>query len=132
MKYLSLVAFANFILYLGLGSVILYVFSQIYIRVTPYNEITEIKAGKKAPAIALVGAMVGFTLPLLVMSFVGVDLIDYLVWSVIAMVVQLLVFKLLYWMLPGEVLADNQAAAILFAGSSVCVCAINAFSLIPH
>ena len=77
--FAAIIQYGNFILYLGLGSVILYVFSQIYIRVTPYNEIVEIKAGKKAPAIALVGAMAGFTLPLLVMSFVGVDLVDYLV-----------------------------------------------------
>jgi putative membrane protein len=132
MKYLSLVAFGYFLLYFGLGTLLLFVFAQLYMFTTPYNEVEDIRMGKKAPAIALSGAMLGFTLPLLAMSYVGADHIDFLVWSTVAMVVQLVVFKVLYMVLPWKSDVDNQSAAILFAGASVCVGAINAFSLIPH
>lgn len=132
MKYLSLIALGNFLLYFGLGTLLLYVFARLYMYTTPYHEVEDIRAGKKAPAIALSGAMLGFTLPLLAMSYVGADYIDFLVWSAVAMAVQLVVFRALYMVLPWKSEADNQSVAILFAGASVCVGAVNAFSLIPH
>ncbi len=132
MNYLSVPALLNFLLYTAASVVMLAAFTRLYIGITPYDEMAQIRASKKAPAIALAGAMLGFTLPLLAMSYIGINLVDFLIWSTVAMAVQLAVFKILYHAIPAEIEADNQAAAILFAGTSVCVGAINAFSLIPH
>jgi putative membrane protein len=56
-----------------------------------------------APAISLGGAMLGFTLPLLSMSFYGVNFIDFLIWSVIACLAQVIAFKLLYRFIPMQI-----------------------------
>ncbi|MDO8523623.1 MAG: DUF350 domain-containing protein [bacterium] len=132
MNYMSFAAIGNFLLYLCASCTMLALFTRLYIWTTPYNEMDQMRAGKKAPVIALVGAMLGFTLPLLAMSYVGANIADFVIWSVVAMVVQLALFKILYWVIPAEIEVDNQAVGIFFAGMSVCVGAINAFSLIPH
>ena len=61
----GLVGLKLFALYLGLSLAMLAVFVRLYISITPYHEPTEIASGKLAPAIALSGAMLGFTFPLL-------------------------------------------------------------------
>jgi putative membrane protein len=106
-------------------------FTFLYIRFTPYNEIDEIKAGKKAPAIALVAAMLGFTIPIITMSFHGAAYADYMAWSIFSGVIQLICFKLIYYLLPKQLEADNTAAGIFYAGCAVCIGIITAFSLIP-
>lgn len=132
MHYVSFAAACNFLLYLALSCGLLAIFTRIYIWTTPYHEPDEIRAGKKAPAIALVGAMLGFTMPLVSMSYHGVNVIDFLIWSIIAMIIQLLLFKMLYRIIPAQIEADNQAVGIVFAGASICVGLMAAFSLIPQ
>ena len=125
------IAFGWLAAYLGLGAAMLGVFTMAYVWITPYDDIADIRAGKMAPAIALVGAMLGFAAPLLIASFHGANIRDYLVWSTAACLVQLLAFKVLYWLLPNQIEANNPAAALVYAGSAVCVGLINAFSMIP-
>lgn len=131
MHYLSLSAFGQFVLYLVLSCACLAIFTRFYVWFTPYNEMEQIRAGKKAPAMSLVGAMLGFLFPLLTMSYHGTNVIDFLAWSVVGMTVQLVLFKILYWIIPAQIEADNQAVGILYAGAAISVGLISAFSLIP-
>ncbi len=127
----ALHAFKMFLLYF-MGSLgVLGAFVWIYIRVTPYDEFKQIREGKVGPAIALVGAMLGYTIPIVTMSYHGVHIQEFLLWAVIACVVQITCFKILYWALPKNIEPDNEAIAVLYAGTSVCVGLVNAFSLIP-
>ena len=71
MNYVSFAALGNFLLYITVSCAMLALFTRLYIWFTPYNEMEQMRAGMKAPVIALVGAMFGFTLPLLTMSYVG-------------------------------------------------------------
>lgn len=121
-----------FVTYLVASLVLLAVFTRIYVVLTPYSEFEQIKAGKMAPAISLGGAMLGFTLPLLSMSFYGVNFLDFMLWSIIACLVQVIAFKLLYRLMPMQIETDNRAIAIVYFFTSICVGAINAFSLIPR
>lgn len=132
MKYVTAQAILNFLMYFGAGVALLAMFTRVYLWVTPYHEMNEIRACKKAPAIALMGAMFGFVLPLVTMSWVGVNFADFLIWSLVAMIIQLACFKILYMLIPAQIEADNQAVALVFAGCAVCIGAINAFSLIPQ
>ena len=120
-----------FVMYFLSGAAMLALFARMYIFVTPYNERVHIEQGKLAPAVALVGAMLGFTIPIVSMSYHGAHFVEYLVWSVLAGVVQLVSFRVLYRVLPMRGEADNAAAATVYAGSAVCIGVINAFSLIP-
>ncbi len=131
MKYITLVAFLNFCLYAFSSLGLLAVFGMIYLRLTPYDELQQIKRGSLAPALALSGALIGFTLPMLSVSYNGVNIIDFLIWSGVTGVVQLILFKILYWIIPMQCEEDNKAIALLYASLAVCVGLICAFSLIP-
>ena len=131
MKYITLEALGNFLLYTFSSLVLLGVFGKIYQWLTPYHEHEQIKAGKLAPAIALGGALIGFTLPLLSVSYHGINYIDFLIWAVVVGVLQIILFKVLYWLLPMQVEEDNKAIAVIYAVLAFCVGLISAFSLIP-
>jgi putative membrane protein len=130
-NYLTLQALLNFGLYFGIGIALLVCFTRLYILVTPYNEISDIRAGNVAPALSLVGAMLGFSFPLLSLSLHAVNIADFLVWGCVSGVVQLAVFKVLYMILPRQVEANNVAAGTLYFGCAVVTGLLNAFSLIP-
>ena len=124
-------AIVNFLLYLSLSLGMLVAFTLLYTRVTPYDEVADIHAGKLAPALSLAGAMLGFTFPLLVASFTHTDLVGFLAWSVISCITQLGVFWGLYRVLPNVIETNNVAGATCYATASVCAGLINAASFIP-
>lgn len=120
-----------FVLYLSLGLVMLGLFVRLYEWTTPYHEPTEIAAGKIAPAIALSGAMLGFTFPLLVASYSRSSVLGFIAWGALACFVQLLLFRVLYWLMPRSIESNNVASATCFATASICVGLINAASFLP-
>ena len=120
-----------FISYTTASLVLLAVFTRLYIWVTPYDEMADISNGRVAPAIALGGAMLGFTFPLLVASYLHSDMLEFLAWGFLACLVQLGVFWLLHGLLPRVIETNNAAGAICFAAASVCAGLINAASFIP-
>lgn len=131
MKYITLAALGNFLLYTFSSLILLGIFGKIYQWLTPYHEGESIKEGKLAPAIALGGALIGFTIPLLSVSYHGVNYIDFMIWAAIAGVLQIILFKVLYWIIPMQIEEDNRAIALIYAVLAFCVGLINAFSLIP-
>ena len=131
MKYITLQALGNFLLYTFSSLVLLAVFGKIYQWLTPYHEYEQIKAGKLAPAISLGGALLGFTIPMLSVSYHGVNYIDFLIWAGIVGVLQIILFKVLYWLIPMQIEEDNKAIALIYAVLAFCVGLISAFSLIP-
>ena len=120
-----------FALYLATSVAMLGAFTWLYLRVTPYDEATEIAKGHLAPAVALAGAMLGFTFPLLVASYTHSNFLGFLAWGVLACLVQLLAFWILHWLLPRVIETNNVAGATCFAAASVCVGLVNAASFIP-
>lgn len=120
-----------FLIYLAFSLALLAGFTWAYIQVTPYDEAHDISEGKLAPAIALGGAMLGFTFPLLVASYTHSSLGWFLVWALIACAVQVCVFAVLHKLLPKVIATNNVAGAAVFAVSSVCAGLINAASFIP-
>lgn len=120
-----------FAVYLVSSLAMLMLFTRLYVWITPYNEAEDIKAGKVAPAIALAGAMLGFTFPLLMASYVHSGFPEFLAWSAISCGVQLLVFKVLYALLPRVIETNNAAGALCFAAASICAGLINAASFLP-
>ena len=120
-----------FLVYLAFSLALLFAFTLAYIQVTPYDDIRDIHDGKLAPAIALAGAMLGFTFPLLVASYTHVEFVWFLVWALIACLVQLGVFGVLHRLLPRVIITNNPAGATIFAVASICAGLINAASFIP-
>ena len=131
MKYITLEALGNFLLYTFSSLILLGVFGKIYQWLTPYHEHEQIKEGKLAPAIALGGALIGFTFPMLSVSYHGVNYVDFLIWAGVTGLVQIVLFKVLYWIIPMQIEEDNKAIAVIYAVLAFCVGLICAFSLIP-
>jgi putative membrane protein len=127
----SVEAFFLFVAYLAASLLMLVAFTMLYLRVTPYDDVKDIHDGKVAPAIALGGAMLGFTFPLLMSSYLHASFWAFIVWSVIAGLVQLGVFAAIYRFMPRAIETNNVAGSLIFAFAAVCAGLLNAASFIP-
>ena len=74
----------------ALVSVVAYLF--IYTRVTPHDEFQLIRDNNPAAAIALGLSLLGFVLPLVSAIAHSANVWDCLIWDVIALIVQIIVY----------------------------------------
>lgn len=132
----TLGGFLAFLLYFVTGVLMLVAFAKFYTMLTPYNEFAEIRDRNRiGPAITLAGALLGFTFPLCSIGSHS-NYIGFLVWGIIAGLVQIGTFLSFYYLAEKKVWDDmmedrNLAAAILYGGFSVAIGLLNAFSLVP-
>lgn len=117
-----------FLGYLGTAFLLLAVFVFIYVHVTPYKEFHLISNGNPAAAIALSGAVLGFTFPLVSSIYYTQSLLEMIVWAGITCLVQLLVFICIRRY--AKHIEDGMIApAIIVATLSVSVGLLNAVSI---
>ena len=117
----ALSTFPSFLVYFVLGAALIALFALLYSRLTPHHEITEIRRGNSAAAIALVGGLLGFVIPLASVIAHSAAVIELLVWGVIALAVQLggfFVARRVLPHLPQAIQDGNVADAIFLAGLS--------------
>jgi putative membrane protein len=125
-------AFPNFVRYVVVGFGLVFVFLWVYIRLTPWPEFRLIRAGNNAAAVALIGALLGFCLPLANTIAHSASLTDVVLWALVALVVQAFVHIALRYMLPGlkdAIEADKAAAGTAAGGFALCFGLINAACL---
>jgi putative membrane protein len=118
----SLATFPNFVVYFVLGGVLTAVFVVLYANLTPQRDITLIRGGNSAAALALVGALLGFEVPLASVIAHSAAIVDLIVWGIVALVVQLggfLLVRLVLPDLPKAIEDGNIAGAIFLAGVSL-------------
>ena len=118
--------------YVVVGFALAGLFLWIYVLITPWREFALIRAGNSAAAVALVGALLGFCLPLANTIAHSVSLIDLVLWALVALVVQVgvhIVLRLLMPQLRQAVEANEAAAGITAGGFSLCFGLINAACL---
>jgi putative membrane protein len=122
----------DFLIYLGLALALLAVFVWVYDRITPYRELELIRNGNTAAAIAYAGAIIGLALPLASAVAHSVNPVDMVIWGVLALAVQVLVYFLVRRLVPqlNDSISENKAApAVLLAAISVAVGILNAACL---
>lgn len=125
----GVLAFGTYFL-AALGYLLL--FCVIYCKVTPYDELKLVRQGKLAPAISFGGAVIGFVLPLYSAISHSVSLVDMLIWALIAMLVQILVFslvRLFFKELASHIEEGQLAAATLLAVFAIAIGILNAASM---
>ena len=125
-------AFPNFVRYVVVAFGLAGVFLLIYVLITPWREFTLIRAGNTSAAVALVGALLGFCLPLANTIAHSVSLIDLVLWSLVALGVQVIVHVVMRLLLPDlkqAIEADRMSAGITAGGFSTCFGLINAACL---
>jgi putative membrane protein len=122
----------DFLIYFGLALALLIAFTFVYTAVTPYKEIKLIRDGNNAAALSLGGALIGFALPVASSVENAVNVVDMLLFAVVATIAQLIVFVVARMALPGlagSIEDGNTAKATLLAAVSISVGLVNAAAL---
>ncbi|MBX9946655.1 MAG: DUF350 domain-containing protein [Reyranella sp.] len=125
-------AFPNFVRYVVVGFALVGVFLLAYTLITPWREFTLIRAGNSAAATALVGALLGFCLPLANTIAQSGSLADVVLWALVALGVQVIVHVVMRLMLPqlkAAIESGQSAAGITAGGFAACFGLINAACL---
>ena len=128
----SLAGLPAFLVYFATGLGLLALFSMVYGWIMPYRETALIRQGNVAASISLAGALVGFVLPLASAIAHSVNLLDMLVWAVIALIAQVVVYAVVARILPHfaeAIEAGRIAPATLLAAMAVAVGLLNAAAL---
>jgi putative membrane protein len=118
-----------FVLFAGTSLVLVLVFGFVYARVTPHSEFALMRQGNVAAAVSFGGAVLGFVIPLGRAVAQSTHILDMVVWAIVALVVQLLVFWIAAVALGGvsrKIEAGDLAAALFLALMSVAGGMINA------
>ncbi len=129
----SLGGLDDFLVYFFVSLVLVALFLAIYVRVTPYRELTLIREGNTAAAASLSGAMLGFIIPLASAIANSVALWEMLLWGAIALIVQLLAYGVARLLLPHlaqDIPAGKTSQGVFLGALSVGVGILNAASMI--
>src|SRR4249920_1811776 len=129
----SLAGLPAFLVYFctALVAVVSYLF--VYTRVTPHDEFQLIRENDPAAAIALGLSLLGFVLPVVSAIAHSANVWDCLIWSVIALIVQIIVYYIVKIPVPNlsaRIAAGELAAAIWLGLSSLAAGALNAACMI--
>ncbi len=115
----SLQGLPPFAVYFAVALIMLAISLGIYVRITPYREIDLIRQGNLAAALSLSGALLGMVFPLAAAIEQSETLMELILWGVISLVVQLLVYVIVRMLVPRlrEGIAQGVTAQGLFLGS---------------
>ena len=107
-----------FLAYMGTAVVLTFFYVVTYIWVTPHPEIKLIRENNMAAALAFAGSLIGFCLPLASAIANSVSLVECVIWGVIAVIVQIIVFYLVCLPIPkiSERIEKGEMASGLWLG----------------
>ncbi len=125
-------AIISYAIYLIASAIMLGAFFFIYTRMTPFDEVALIHARNGAAALSLGGALIGFSLTIASGIIHNTSFIAFVLWSVGAMIVQVVVYaiasRLLHTVRP-EIEAGNVAMGGFMGTISLVAGVINAACL---
>jgi putative membrane protein len=118
----SLAGLPAFLVYFCTGLFAVVVYLLVYTRITVRNEFQLIRDNDPAAAIALGLSLLGFVLPVVSAIAHAANVVDCLIWSAIALIVQIVVFFLVKIPVPNlsaRIAAGELAPAIWLGLSSL-------------
>ncbi|MGF1877621.1 DUF350 domain-containing protein [Photobacterium frigidiphilum] len=127
----SLAGLGSFFLYFLMSLAFLMLFKFVYVRITPHDEWKLVKEDKNiAAAIALAGSIIGYSIAIASAASNSVNLIDFAVWGIVALLAQLIAFVIVRFGFMPKIVERIEAgevpAGILMAATSVSVGLLNA------
>ncbi len=129
----SLAGLPAFLVYFCTAIVAVVAYLFVYTRITPHNEFQLIRDNDPAAAITLGLSLLGFTLPVVSAIAHAANVVDCLIWSLIALIVQVIVYYLVKIPVPNlsRRIADGELAPAIWLGlSSLAAGALNAACMI--
>tara|TARA_R110000803_G_scaffold177952_1_gene240375 strand:- start:150 stop:581 length:432 start_codon:yes stop_codon:yes gene_type:complete len=115
-------AFPRFLIWTASAGGMLVVASTIYVLLTPWKELALVKGGNASAGLALAGAIAGLAIPIASTLASSVSLFDLLIWGVIALLLQLIVYRLVDILLrdiPQRIEQDQAGAAIVLIAAKI-------------
>lgn len=119
----------TFLIYLLVSLELVTIYLWVNSKFTKYNELEAIGRGKLAPAVAFSGAALGVSIPIMALMAAKADVLTFIQWSAVAMLVQLIVMRLIDRAVPGELNEDNVAAALFTAAGALVAGGLNASAM---
>lgn len=129
----SLAGLPAFLVYFCTALIAVVAYLIVYTRVTPHDEFQLIRDNHPAAAIAIGLSLLGFVLPVVSAIAHSSNVIDCLIWSMIALIVQIIVFYIVKVPVPNlsARIADGELAPAIWLGlSSLAAGALNAACMI--
>ena len=129
----SLAGLPAFLVYFCTGLVAVVAFLFVYTRITPHDEFQLIRDNVPSAAIALGFSLLGFVLPVVSAIAHSGHVWDCLIWSAVALIVQIAVFFVVRIPVPNlsaKIAAGEIAPAIWLGLASLAAGALNAASMI--
>ncbi|MBN8553134.1 MAG: DUF350 domain-containing protein [Caulobacterales bacterium] len=119
--------FPILLLHVGVTLVMLTLGATLYAILTPWREISLIRNGNSAAAVAFGGVLAGLAIPLAASLSASNSTLEIIVWGVATVLVQLLAFRLTDMILAGlpERIRDGEiSAAVLLVSAKLAVALI--------
>ena len=115
-------AFPRFLLWTASAGAMLVIASTIYVLLTPWKEFALVKDGNAAAGLALAGAIAGLAIPIASCLASSVTLVDLVIWGVVSLLLQLLVYRLVDVLLtdiPKRIEKQEAGAAIVLISAKM-------------
>lgn len=106
--------------------------AAVYALLSPWKEVDQIRQGNPAATVAFGGVLLGLAAPLAVSLSVSSSTLDILIWGAVAVVMQLLAFRLVDLVLTGSpqrVRDGDLSAAVLLVSARLATALILAAAL---
>lgn len=114
--------FPDFLISTGTAALLLVAAAFIYVKLTPWKELTLVKNQNGAAGLALAGAIAGLAIPLAACLASSTTFIDLLIWGIVALLLQLIAYRitdLLLSDLPRRIEEDQAGPAIVLIGAKL-------------
>lgn len=126
----SLAGLQDFAIYFAISIAALFLFKFVYTLITPHDEWKLVKENNIAAAVALAGAVIGFSLAVASAASNSLGYVDFVIWAVVALIAQLIAYAIVrFGFLPKivERIENGEVAAgAILAGTSVAIGLLNA------
>jgi putative membrane protein len=133
MIFQSLAGLPAFLVYFCTATIAVMLYLFVYMRITAHNEFELIRNNVPGAAIALGLSLLGFTLPVVSAMTHASNVMDCLIWSIIALIVQVIVYYAVRIPVPNlsKRIEDGELAPAIWLGlASLSAGALNASSMI--
>lgn len=127
-----LAGFPDFAAYFALALLIGALFVALYSRLTPHHEFRLIREGNPAAVPALLGAMLGFALPMSAAMGGAASRADFALWSMIAAAVQVGAYWAARAAMPDvseRITRGDLTAGVWLGGMAVTIGVLNAAAM---
>lgn len=129
---LFLTNLSEFLFFFVAAAALTLIFVLLYTRVTRHNELALIKKNSTAAALAFSGSLIGFALPLASTMINSVTVVEMVLWGLVALIVQVLVYLVIRLPMPRiseRIEADEVAAGIWLGSCSIVAGILNAAAM---